>query len=146
MQVKVDIDPDCKEPIVIIKTNQMTDEITELIEQLHITQQNIIAGFHNDTVELLDVEKIIRFYSLNKKVYAQTDTKKFIVRLRLYELEERLSHQSFVRISHSEIINLKAIQKMDLSYTGTIAVILSNQVTTYVSRRYVSKIKKVLGI
>ncbi|WP_028044257.1 LytTR family DNA-binding domain-containing protein [Candidatus Stoquefichus massiliensis] len=146
MQVKVDIDPDCKEPIVIIKTNQMTDEITELIEQLHITQQNIIAGFHNDTVELLDVEKVIRFYSLNKKVYAQTDTKKFIVRLRLYELEERLSHQSFVRISHSEIINLKAIQKMDLSYTGTIAVILSNQVTTYVSRRYVSKIKKVLGI
>lgn len=146
MQVKVDIDPDCKEPIVIIKTNHMTDEITELIEQLHITQQNIIAGFHNNTVELLDVEKVIRFYSLNKKVYAQTDTKKFIVRLRLYELEERLSHQSFVRISHSEIINLKAIQKMDLSYTGTIAVILSNQVTTYVSRRYVSKIKKVLGI
>lgn len=146
MQIKVEIDPHCQETVISIKTNQMTDEISELIDKLHISQQQIIAGFHNDTVQLLDIHDIIRFYSLDKKVYAQTVSNEFIIRMRLYELEERLDNKAFVRISHSEIINLKAIQKIDLSFSGTIAVVLSNKVTTYVSRRYVSKIKKTLGI
>lgn len=88
------------------------------------------------------MNEVIRLYSLDKKVYAQTATKKFIIQLRLYEWEERLNDQHFVRISHFEIVNLKAIQKIDLSFIGTIAVVLSNQITTYISRRYVTKIKK----
>lgn len=146
MQIKVEIDPNCQEPTLFIKTNQMTDEISEIIEKLNISQQKIIAGFHNDTIELIDVNEVIRFYSLDKKVYAQTATKEFTIRLRLYELEERLNEKDFIRISHSEIVNIRAIKKIDLSFTGTIAVMLSNQVTTYVSRRYVTKIKKILGI
>ncbi len=52
----------------------------------------------------------------------------------------------FVRISNSEIVNLKKVKNFDLSITGTICVELANDTKTYVSRRYVSKIKKVLGI
>lgn len=76
MQIKVEIDPNYQEPTLLIKTNQMTDEIS---------QQKIITGFHNDIIELLDVNEVIRLYSLDKKVYAQTATKKFIIQLRLYE-------------------------------------------------------------
>ena len=65
---------------------------------------------------------------------------------RLYEIEERLNPHQFVRISNSEIINLKRVDNFDLSFTGTICVKLSNGTTTYVSRRYVAKIKKILGI
>lgn len=68
------------------------------------------------------------------------------MRQRLYELEERLDKGSFVRISNSEIINMKKVKGFDLSFTGTICVSLSNGTTTYVSRRYVAKIKQVLGI
>jgi DNA-binding LytR/AlgR family response regulator len=70
----------------------------------------------------------------------------FILRVRLYELEERLDKTRFVRISNSEIVNLKAVKKIDLSFTGTIGITLSNGATSYVSRRYVSKIKQVLGM
>lgn len=68
------------------------------------------------------------------------------MRLRLYELEERLNPHQFVRISNSEIINLKRVNNFDLSFTGTIRVKLSNETVTYVSRRYISKLKKILGI
>ncbi|MEE3499403.1 MAG: LytTR family DNA-binding domain-containing protein, partial [Ruminococcus bromii] len=44
------------------------------------------------------------------------------------------------------IINLKKVRNFDLSLSGTICVTLSDGTATYVSRRYVSKIKKVLGL
>ena len=48
--------------------------------------------------------------------------------------------------SENEIINLKKVRGFDLSFTGTICVSLSNGTVTYVSRRYVAKIKQLLGI
>ena len=67
------------------------------------------------------------------------------MRLRLYELEEMLG-KHFARISNSDIVNLKKVKEFNLSIVGTICVKLSNGTVTYVSRRFVSKIKQILGI
>lgn len=146
MRIKVEIDANCKEPDIIIRTSEMTDEISDIVQKLSVSQQKLLAGFADDSVELLDIVEIIRFYSAKQKVFAQTKSREFIIRLRLYELEERLDKSLFVRISNTEIVNMKAIKKMDLSFAGTISITLSNEVTTYVSRRYMTKIKQVLGI
>jgi len=146
MKVHVEIDSNCKETEMIIRTNELTDEINEIIQKISVSNQKILAGFTNDDVHLLDVSDVIRIHSVDKKIIAETMSEEFMLRMRLYELEERLDQTSFVRISHSEIVNLKAIKKIDLSFTGTIAMTLSNKKTAYVSRRYVSKIKKILGI
>lgn len=146
MEIKVEIDSACTEPVVIIRTSRVTDEINELIQKLSIANHKLLAGFDEDSVVLLDTDQVLRFYSENQKVYAATATSQFRVRLRLYELEERLNSTVFVRISNAEIVNLKAIQKLDLSFSGTIEMTLSNGTKTYVSRRYVSKVKELLGI
>ena len=62
------------------------------------------------------------------------------------EAEQRLAGRSFVRISNGEIVNLKKVRGFDLSFTGTICVSLANGTVSYVSRRYVSKIKQLLGL
>lgn len=146
MKVNVEINETYKETVITIHAKKMTDEIDKLIQYIHTKEQDMIAGFINESVELLNVSEIVRFYTANQKVYAQTKNKEYTIRLRLYELEERLQGKPFIRISHSEIINLYNIEKMDLSFAGTIVVDLSNGVKTYVSRRYVSKIKNILGI
>ena len=69
-----------------------------------------------------------------------------MLRLRLYEVEERLKQHHFIRISNSEIINLKKVRSFDLSFTGTICVVLNDGSKTYASRRYVTRLKGVLGI
>ncbi len=89
---------------------------------------------------------MIRIYLNSGKVFAVTDKGEYILRLRLYEIENLLLTDQFIRISNSEIINLKKVNNFDLSFTGTICVKLSNVVTTYVSRRYIPKLKKILGI
>ena len=70
----------------------------------------------------------------------------YTARQRLYELEEELEGTRFVRVSHSEMVNLNKVTALDLSLTGTIKLTLEGDVAVYVSRRYVKKIKQVLGL
>lgn len=51
-----------------------------------------------------------------------------------------------VQNPNSEIINLKKVKSFDLSFAGTVCVEFLNGTVTYVSRRYVPKIKKILGV
>lgn len=146
MKVSVQIDPQCAQPEVIIRTDKMTEETAALVQLLSDPPHRMIAGFEKDAVRLLDTDEILRFYTANQKVFAHTAQGEYLVHMRLYELEERLDKATFVRISNSEIVNLKAIRSLDLHITGTICLSLSNHVVTYVSRRYVAKIKKALGI
>ena len=50
---------------------------------------------------------MIRIDAANSKVFAATDSGEYTLRLRLYEVEERSDPNQFVRISGSEIVNLK---------------------------------------
>lgn len=146
MKIEVKIDDSCKEPKIIILTNEMTDEIHALVNKLSDQKPEIIAGYRNDAFEILDPSRIVRIYTASGKVFAVTKEGEYTLRLRLYELEEHLDKRSFVRISNSEIINLKKVRSFDLSFSGTICVKLSDETTSYVSRRYVAKIKQVLGV
>lgn len=146
MQIEIRIDETCGDPKVVILTDRMTDEVRDLARRLSETAPQMLAGFRGDTLELLEQPRIFRVYAAAGKVYAVTDTGEYSLRLRLYELEERLDRSSFVRISNSEIINLKKVKNFDLSFAGTICVRLLDGTVTYVSRRYVARIKQVLGL
>jgi len=146
MQVEIKIDSSVTEPKVVILTDQINEEINEIFRKLSDAESQMIAGFQNDTVTLLDQDTILRIYAANGKVFAATEKGEYLLRLRLYELDARLRRDRFVRISNSEIINLKKVRHFDLSFSGTICVSLSDGTTTYVSRRYVSKIKDLLGL
>ncbi len=146
MQIEVKIDSSYTEPKVVILTASMTEDINRILNKLSENVPQIISGSRDGKVEVLEKDNLVRAYANKGKVFAVTNEGEYTVRLRLYELEERLNPDQFVRISNSEIVNLKKVKNFDLSFTGTICVELVNGTVTYVSRRYVSKIKKILGI
>ena len=146
MQVEIKIDRSCVDPKVIIMTASMTEDVRDIIQKLSDDRPQIISGSQNEKLTVLEPADLIRIYANAGKVFAVTDKGEYVLRLRLYEAEERLDARQFVRISHSEIINLKKVKHFDLSLTGTIYVALADGTTTYVSRRYVAKIKKLLGM
>lgn len=146
MQVEIKIDDSCTEPKVIILTDKVTDEINDILNTLSSKTPEVLTGFYNDLAEILSPDDIIRIYAEGSKIFASVNRKEYTLRQRLYELEEQLTKHGFVRISNSEIINLKKVRSFDLNLSGTICVTLSDGTATYVSRRYVSKIKKVLGL
>ncbi len=146
MKVEVQIDPKCAEPLVVIRTAGMTEEIAALVNQLSGAAPAPLTGIRDEKLVLLEEKEIIRVYAAEGKVFATTAKGDFLLRQRLYEMEERLAPRAFVRISNGEIINLKKAKGFDLKLTGTICVSLEGGVVTYVSRRYVSKIKQALGV
>lgn len=146
MQLEVKIDSSYIEPKVIILTASMTEDVNIILNKLSDQAPQIISGSKDNKIEVIELEDLIRIYASSGKVFAVTHKGEYALRLRLYEIEERLPPHQFVRISNSEIINLKNVNNFDLSFTGTICVKLANGTITYVSRRYVSKLKKILGI
>ncbi|MFA7177589.1 MAG: LytTR family transcriptional regulator [Clostridiaceae bacterium] len=146
MQIEIITDALCKQMRVVIYTDEVNDEVNELVKRLSDDAPKVLAGFRDNSFELLDLSEIIRVFASSGKVFAVTRDGEYSLRLRLYEIGERLKKSDFVRISNSEIINLRKVKSFDLSFTGTICVTFSDSSKSYVSRRYVSEIKKVLGI
>ena len=147
MKVEIRIDPSCEEQKVIILTDRITPEIENLAASLNRCNSKRLTAHSERGVEFLPLEQVMRIYSESQKVFVQTvDRRTLALKERLYEYENRLSGHRFVRISNSEIVNADMITGMDFSFSGTICLFLKGDVKTYVSRRYVSKIKKLFDV
>lgn len=146
MKVEIIIKSDLKQPHIVIYTNEVTDEIKHIVDRLSNLQTKILTGIKEKKIYPIEYEEIYCFYSENQKIYAKTDKGNLCVKQKLYELEEMLEGTSFVRISNSCIVNMDKVKNFDISYSGTIEIIFKNEDKEFVSRRYVSKIKKYLGI
>lgn len=141
----MELDPAQAELLVKVRSPGETAELAALLARLQ--EPDRLPGFRDGRAVPLEAAEVLRFYGEDKEVRAQTvGGAVYTVRLRLYELEERLDRRTFIRVSHSEIVNWKRVTDLDLSLTGTIRVTLEGGVTAYVSRRYVKKIKEVLGL
>ena len=144
MKIKFDIRPQYTEPEIHLCNCEKNQELTdtyELLEKLLDTKIKVYKGPESGVVV---PSQIVRIYSENKKVYIRTQDDCHEVKDRIYTLEELLKERGFVRISNSEIVNAQQIEKLDMSHAGTIKMYLQNGDETYVSRRYISKIKEVL--
>jgi len=146
MQIEVQIQPGCREPRVVVYADRMSEEVQTILTRLEAGQSRLLLGFRGEEATVLQPESLLRIYAENGRVYAATEQGIFALKGPLYEWEQRLDPHTFVRISQSEIIHLRKVKGFDLSLSGTICVRLADGTVTYASRRYVSKIKTVLGI
>lgn len=136
------LDPD----ELIIYSKEINKEMLALKERIEHGQPQVLTGFYDGRLEFIDPDDIIRVYANDKKVYAVTIDKVYTLRLALYQVEERLSEDKFIRISNSEIINIRKTKNFDLSYIGTISCEMINGDVCFVSKRTLKKVKKILGI
>lgn len=146
MKVELRVDPSCKDVTVTVTAPAETPEVRDLLRRVRGEPEGRLLGFAGGRAVPLDPEEVLRFYADQKEVRAQTATGDFLVKQRLYELEGALDRHTFVRISHSEMVNLKKVTALDLKLSGTIKMTLEGGTACYVSRRYVKKIKEALGL
>lgn len=146
MNVEFIQDPQQLQPKITVTASELTEEVRELLLRLEHGRPTAIPGWQGDQAVLLAPEDILRFFTQGKSVYVQTAADRYTVRQRLYELKEQLDAHRFVRISHSEIVNLSHVTGLDLSINGTIRMTLTGGVVCFVSRRSLKKIKQALNL
>lgn len=146
MKIAFKLEPGQTETVVTVTAGALTDEVRALLRRLETPAGGSLTGWQGEEAVRLDPEALLRCYAANKEVYAQTLDGAWTLGERLYELEAKLDPTAFVRISHSEIVHLKKIERLDLSLTGTIRMTLTGGTVCYASRRYVPKLKTALGL
>ena len=144
MKVELNIDKKFEETIVTISANKVNDEIQNLVNYIE-NKEDYFTGISDGKVCLLNMEDIIRVYVEDRKVYVVTVEGRFIVRKKLYEVQSTLT-KDFIRISQSEIANVKYIHSLDLGLRGTIVINYKNSDISYVSRRMLKEFKMKLGL
>lgn len=123
-------------------------EETGLIEQIQslITDYSShLNGFKDKEIYRLNINAIYCFTTENNKVFAITESDKFLLKERLYTIENELSND-FIKINKSCIANIKKIERFDATISGTLMVKFKNGYTDYVSRRSVKTVKERLGL
>ena len=146
MEVELKLEPGRQEPKVVILAGEDSPSLERLRAHLSGLSLGPITVWRGERALPVRQEEFLRFFADGKGVSAQTAEQTYPVRLRLYELEERLDRHTFVRISQSEIVNLRKVTALDLALTGTIRMTLTGGTVCWVCGRYVKKIKEAVGL
>jgi DNA-binding LytR/AlgR family response regulator len=148
LDIKLVIDECCEKLMVTITNKERNEDVEGVIAAVQAYANKkvpMVSAYFKDSVVMLPQRQIFRAYIANRKVMVQTTGRVYEVKMNLSELEELLDSERFVRISQSEIINLKRVKRFDFSAIGTIGVELENGESTWVARRRVKNVKEALA-
>lgn len=123
--------------------DKQTQLIIDTISNISSDCTQIIGQLDNN-VYILQIDDILCFYADEKYNYCQTLQNKFRVKNTLYELEQRLNKQNWIRISNSCIVNLNRIKCFDIGTVGSIVVVLEDGAKKDVSKRKIKDVMKLL--
>ena len=144
MKLELNIDEKVKETLVVVSANKIDKEVQNLINYIEYSSEYLI-GIVEDKASIIDIDEIIRVYIEDRKTFVVTLKDTYVVKKKIYEVENMVT-RNFVKISQSEIANIKFIKNLDFSNTGTIVIKYKNSDISYVSRRMIKEFKLKLGI
>ena len=147
MKVKTYIDDE--EEMVIIHAHERTPLVNE-IENLVLNENQEIEvincfGYLDNDIVPLSLNDITKFYIENDKLYVSSKNKKYLIKKRLYQIEEEVNN-NFIKINKSCIINKNHIKRFNTSWSGTLLVELDDNEVDYVSRRNIKNLKERMGL
>ena len=144
---------ECEKPFCIIHTQTETEGILKVAEQIRRMDETgkstIISGWDGDYRIPVKQDEIFRIYSMDKKVYVETEKENLLLKMRLYEFEQLAKDcgwTDFIRISNTDIANFSKVTALDMSITGVVRINFTGGKTAMVSRRYMTKIKDQLNM
>lgn len=134
---------------VLVRSGKYDQAVQDVLDYL--------AKFEQGRVEILPVKTAVRTELLRvsdlilvdvdgTSLILETTNGGLITTDRLYKFRERLANTDFVQISKHALININHLKSLENSFSGNMLAMLTNDVTTNVSRRYLSDLEKALGL
>lgn len=147
MKIEIQIDDSLDESEVIIRAKELNSEVAKIQKALSgmAAHKGEIVFEKNETEYYFPVENILFFETDGDKVFAHTVNDLYLVRKKLYELEEILP-SFFLRVSKSAILNTKKVYGLTKNLSASSKVEFSGTgKVVYVSRNFYKTLKEKLG-
>ncbi len=146
MKIAFSEDKTLCEPKLVLHAARRDEQTETVLSQLERLYADTVNAYRDECVYVLRQSDILRVWAEGAHVFCQAGSEIYSLHARLWEMEERLDAQTFVRISKWEIVNKNKILRLDVSLVGTVGVTLEGNVKTNTSRRYMKTIKAVFGL
>jgi DNA-binding LytR/AlgR family response regulator len=156
MKFNITLVPPDQEEEISFSIHKMTQHISEIVKMLSEENEyveteknklpNHFIGKVDETFYKVNVKDIFYFESIDRRIFFYTEKKSYEINEKLYVLEEMLSQADFVRISKSMLLNINKIYSFSPTFSGNLEALLLNKEKVVISRRYVSVLKKQLGM
>ena len=121
------------------------DHLDELIQYLNQSHEYILC-YQGERMFKILPQQIIYIEGYSKEAFIYTETMQFVTHQKLYELEQSLKSQGFLRISKSCILNLDYLQHVRALFNGKYEATLTNNEKLTINRSYVPAFKKAFGL
>ena len=106
---------------------------------LGIGKQITVYG-QNKEMRQVNIEDILYFEAVGELVFAYTQQQVYEIKMRLYQVEEKLKSDKMSRASKSLVINLKHIDSVRSALNGRLYAKMTNGEEVLISRQYAKAI------
>ncbi|MCL2058070.1 MAG: LytTR family transcriptional regulator DNA-binding domain-containing protein [Oscillospiraceae bacterium] len=132
------------EDTVTISVKNMTENVMRAINLLKSPEN--LTVYIDDESYMLPVGSVFYAESVDLKTFVYAEKSVYRSRLKLYEIEELLSKDDFLRISRQAIANVRKIISVSPAGSSRFLATLSNGEKVIISRQYVPALKERFGL
>ncbi|MBR1798091.1 MAG: LytTR family transcriptional regulator [Clostridiales bacterium] len=122
---------------------RVTERIDNIVRYIKLNDGSVEASKDEKKYQIA-IADILYIESVDEKSFIYLKDDCYESRRRLYDLEEMLKPNGFMRISKSVLVNLMRIESIKPALNGRFLCRLSNNEEVIISRKYVPAIKKKL--
>src|SRR5690554_7053 len=130
--------------IEILCDEKNINTLKALSEQLFNFSTTLVGKTQRGQV-WINASDVIIIEAFGNNVETSIHQKKVVLEKKLYEYEEELANDGFIRIGKSVLINSNQIESVASSYNGKLLLYLKNNEKVYVNRSYTKHFKDVLS-
>jgi DNA-binding LytR/AlgR family response regulator len=147
VKIRIELVNEVKEDEVIIRCGRV-DETIQKIQQYILEQSSKSSQitFYKQNQEFyIPLNEVLFFETEEEHIYAHTATDSYLIKFRLYELEQLLP-RCFVRAAKSTIVNIMQVYSITRNLTASSLIQFNNtHKQVYVSRYYYQELRQRLN-
>ena len=145
MKVIIETIAGSDEEQVIVRCHKLRPQLLQVLDNIDAEDCALIAYIDK---EIYRIEPIDIFYieAVDTKVFIYLEKKVYESKQKLFELEEELASEDFLRVSKSTILNLRKVCSFTPLSEGRFEARLKNGEKILISRKYLANLKRILGI
>lgn len=147
MKTELIVDKQLDEDEVKIHTKTATAgaRVLSYIDHFTTDRKNLIIR-SDEELRMVQKSEIICAEVQDKTLTIYTKSEEIVTSKSLSALMEDMNSETFLKVSKAEMLNIQMIDRVEPSFSGNLIARMKNGRKVSISRRYVSKLKKRLGI